>query len=228
MNAREMMYEAEIMYESIASQDARGYEPREWSVLLTQAQENIVKEICERGLDVDELSRRKIGKLLRFTSIDTFSPVSNFENAWSVSAAQFPDDYFYRASGRCNTNLLTNVRLTPIEYGAYDTNRENPFRNPYNKMFWLLTNEAEHIIITNGDKPTLYKLEYARKPNPIIVEELDPLETIDGETDQMDCELNFIVHREIATEAAKLAYAYLRDQLGYQIQMAERTGTRIT
>lgn len=226
MNAREMMYEAEIIYESIASQDARGYEPREWSVLLTQAQENIVKNICRLGIDVNELNRRKIGKLLKFITIsEGFAEVTNFKNAWGISSAQFPADYFYRASGRCDTAVLEDVRLSPIEYGSYDINIDNPFKNPYNKMFWLITNEDEHIIITHGPTPVAYKMEYVRKPLPIIVEELESDETIDGVTAQTDCELSSIVHRDIVKEAARLAYAYLKDQAGYQIQTAEKMGT---
>lgn len=236
MTASEMMYEAEIMYESIASADARGYEPREWSVLLTQAQENILKSICRQGFDKDEINRRKVSKLIEFVEIDTgFEAVGNLIHSWMINADNFPSNYYHRISGRVNaeivlnpgtpeedTIVVSNVKLTPVDYNFVDANFDNPYRKPYEKEYWLLTGKEGHIILTDGKTPTLYKLEYIKKAPPIIVETLESGEEIEGETAVSDCILDSITHREIVTEAARLAYAYLKDQAGYQIQSNER------
>jgi hypothetical protein len=65
-------------------------------------------------------------------------------------------------------------------------------------------------------------MEYVSRPRPIIIEDLDPEDAIEGYYEAMDSLLDPIVHREIVKEAAKLGYAYLKDQLGYQIQSVEQ------
>lgn len=50
MTPLEMKYEAELLYESIASADAPGYDNKEWSHILTMAQEEVVKRIIDNGL----------------------------------------------------------------------------------------------------------------------------------------------------------------------------------
>jgi hypothetical protein len=222
MNAREMRYEAEIAYESIASGDAKGYTDREWSILLTQAQENIVLEICKNGLDESEENRRKISKLIKPLVISggLLSQGLHYSNSFVVN--QFPEDYFYRASGRCDITTKNNIKVIPISRSFYDGNIDNPFKTPGKDRFWLIDENGVHIIITDGSVPIRYKLEYVSKPFPIIVEDLTSEEAIEEETQTTDCELDPIVHREIVREAAKLAYAYGKDQLGYQIQSVEQ------
>ena len=317
MTAREMRYEAEIIYESIASQDAPGYTDREWSVLLTQAQENIILDICKSGLDENELNRRKISKLLKYKSFipelitdigfpnaygpettitqttlsgtathisvtlnssdviytngvgvpatgevllegqklriagviyevgedgteDGFTLSVNYEGATDEIAIGtnamteagkltytygFPEDYYYRASGRCSTEdpFASNIKLIPISRSVYDANHDNPFKNPsLSEGFWLIDDDGRHIIITDGNEVEGYHLEYVSKPKPIIIETLDPEDAIEGNYLARDCVLDPIIHREVVQEAAKLGYAYLKDQLGYQIQSVEQ------
>ena len=69
MTATEMMYEAEILYESIASADAPGYNPREWSHLLTAGQEKVIKEIIDKGLDREEKYKKAISPLFKNISV---------------------------------------------------------------------------------------------------------------------------------------------------------------
>lgn len=65
LTAPQMEYEAKVVYESLASADAPGYTSRQWSILLTQAQEKLVLEVIKQGFDNDEINRRKIHSLLR-------------------------------------------------------------------------------------------------------------------------------------------------------------------
>ena len=51
MNASQMYNEFEIAYEAIASGDAPGYEPYEVSILLTEAQEAIIKDTITSGVE---------------------------------------------------------------------------------------------------------------------------------------------------------------------------------
>lgn len=216
MTASEMMYEAEIMYESIASSDARGYNSAEWSVLLTQAQENLIMSLVAAGFDDSEVLRRVVANLIRYVSIMQFIPQTNILNAYLVDPTSFPSDYYHRVSGRCSTNSKDNIRLIPIEYDAIDINRDNPFRRPDENMFWLLAAEESQVIITDGSTPTAYNLEYLKKAPPIIVELLTE-SSIEGETAAKDCILSPSVHRAIVSEAAKLAYSYSKDTEGFQL-----------
>jgi len=270
MTASQMMYEAKVIYEALASADARGYTNREWSTLLTQAQEDVVLEICTEGIDRDEDNRRSIANLLHSLKISnagystdgttTTSAVTRiaafgeYPNAYQVSIIAALDTPLItnhlitlneRAEATSSGTTYVNIQVEPIQYDSYMANKDNPFRKPSKELFWRLEHPGgenltipgypmRRIIITNGFTLSAYYMDYLSKPDPIIVASSDYTSSmyIDGKqlslytTTSLDCKLDPIVHRRIVKKAAKLAYAYMQEQLGYQIQNIEEQDTQ--
>ena len=162
LTATEMMYEAKIIYESIASANAPGYTEREWSVLLTQAQEKVVLEIYEAGMDEDESQRRAISPLFR-----TSEPIVGAVDASTAIASRITlphydsivPSYIFDISdlpvGSTASDLfrISNVSIgilvnavwvytgaESLSFDAYYKNRYNPFANPdINDYFWYMS-----------------------------------------------------------------------------------------
>jgi len=215
LTAKEMEYEAKIVYEGIASADAPGYTSRQWSVILTQAQEKIVNEVIADGWDKNETNRRIIANLLEerdITSADDIKPYDRWKNSYSVN---IPDDYMHIAEDYANDR----IRVRPVTYDYVHSNIDNPFENPFKDEFWRLTKSKGVIVITDGNALSSYSTAYIKRPKPIITAPLTV--AIEGKTKVSDCELDPIVHREIVRRAARLADAYTNNQLGYQLNALE-------
>jgi hypothetical protein len=343
LTAQQMEYEAKLVYESLASADAPGYNSRMWSVLLTQAQEKIVLEVIKQGLDNDELNRRKISPLLKqgvlaeisgdshipfgyrvkfpskflhivkdsavverytvdksspcvrrltiivrpdevagndfgnitFTKEDHSSIVFNIDALWTEAfttttiknfnkskpygtvaieeefafkankdnsdvVRRFITLVFYDKYGEFEMELNpatgvqmvqtklkdfvafnTLVRVKPISYDYYHTNVENPYEQPYQKLFWRLIDSEGAVVITDGRPLQSYIVTYVERPSPIVTTQLDESQAIENVKDVTDCQLDPIVHRDIVYAAARLATAYTGDSNNYQLQSIE-------
>jgi len=220
LTAKEMEYEAKVEYEALASGAAPGYTSRQWSILLTKAQEKLVRECISQGWDRDETSRRIITKLLhsfevKKKDIEEFS-LYGWDNAYKI---ELYNDYFHMAGDVANGN----VKVKPVEYDSIQANIDNPYRKPYEKEFWRLWFNKYAVIITDGTDLTSYSCICIKKPEPIITANLgEKNKAIEGETEKKDCKLDPIAHRDIVSRAAGLAEAYTNNQLGYELNMAEQ------
>ena len=65
MNASQMYNEFEILYEAIASGDAAGYEPYEISIILSEAQEQVIKDIVKTGLESNDVKSLVVGPFIK-------------------------------------------------------------------------------------------------------------------------------------------------------------------
>jgi len=239
--ATEMFYEAKIIYESIASTTSPGFNPREWSVLLTQAQEKVVLDIYSDGTERNEPNRKALYPLLKFVEktsgdIDTNS---SYPNAYEVNLGNsLLNDYLYTLNERADITGFTDIEVKPISRDYWNANRFNPFKNPYEWMCWRLGEyhgagtplDIRPIIITDGKTLTKYKLDYLKKPDPIIIPNAsypNNTNSIEGfvlytyRTTGLDCQLDQSIHRRIVEKAAKLATTYMKDQALQQMQIIE-------
>jgi len=208
LTANEMKYEAQLAYEALASADAPGYTDKQWSILLTQAQENLVLSLCRSGMDAEELGRRAISKLI----VEDDGPVIDIYNMIdSAYRVTLEDDYLHILKDTANQE----VRVKPVSYDFLHANFENPFEAPTSKEYWRLMGKQSVIIVTDGTELGDYKIIYVRRPKPIIVGSTDSvginLIEIEGYTGPRNCELDHSVHRIIVSEAANLALAYTRN-----------------
>jgi hypothetical protein len=186
LTASEMMYEAKVLYESMASADAPGFTPREWSVLLTQAQEKLVLELCGEGVDKDTFNRIALSQLKEYGIINLGSiynalSLTGYQNSFRVDRSglnQTVNGFVYRPlfffEQRGNATLgavsLTNVKIKEVEEDYVSANTDNPYKNPNKIIFWQLPYKNDSVIvITNGTNLQSYYCGYIKKPYPIIV-----------------------------------------------------------
>lgn len=102
----------------------------------------------------------------------------------------------------------TILQVVPIKYDEYTRLMSKPYKRPLKYQAWRLTNNdvinKADIVVGPSDILSQYTLRYIRRPNPIIVSDLDGL-TIEGVGTTCECELDPILHEEILQRAVELA-----------------------
>ena len=206
----------------------------EKSVLLTQAQDIIVKQYFEGGGvngGFDDSARRQVD----FSNLITVAELS--KETSSLPTANYDERsiifktpqvlYVLNEKIVVSTTVgeVTTKRqyvVIPINYKEYDRQMSKAYAQPLKKQAWRLFQDGgastldlySEIIpvegsITTGEDPK-YKIRYIRRPKPIVLVNLDfatqsDLE-IDGVKTVSECELNPIMHMDILNKAVELAY----------------------
>ena len=245
MTATEMGYEFDVGYDKITNFDAPGYEPKEKSTILTQAQEELVQDV-RKGSSTNENFKRVLDVLK--TKVEILAAAMSAGPYTNSFWADLPTtaigivneratltpttDHFYTGQ------VFTDVRVKPIDDDYYHLNVKNPHKKPTFELVWRLDygeddsgwKQKVAYVIEPNEVLTAVQIHYYRKPAPIVVKDTGYVAgdgSIDGvalsaftAADQ-DCELNKISHREIVRRAVKLAYAALQDEKGFQIASAK-------
>ena len=243
MNAAQMEKEFEIAYESIASSGAPGYEAYEKSILLTQAQNDIIKELVASGAERDDIRALVIGPHIK---TDTFSgsvvPSTMYPTA-AVFEKDVSDMWLIVNERVKETSSSTPLEVKPVEHTFLDANLSNPYKKPQTgRHFWRLLQYGEttelfttpnFVIIGLSDFDTYY-INYLERPTPIMVPAT--VGTIDGVTagssvvvsgmgtvtitaSGLSCAFNSLIHRDIVKRAAQLGAAYVSDPESFQLLM---------
>lgn len=230
MNANEMSYEFDVLYDKIASLSSPGYTDKEKSVFLTKAQEIVVK----RYQPAEYLERRR-QDMANLTKTVDISTASTTQDTGKPNGTRYdlPSDFLYpeseeatiTSSEACYNNKRILVR--PAREDEYSLQIKNPFVRPQVKGtdydscwrmdFFNNTNGTKRVdLITDGTFTiNTYHLTYFRRPADII-----PY-TGDGTTSaQSDCELGETVHREIVDIAIRIASGITQPQ-EYQLKLNE-------
>ena len=208
----------------------------EKSVLLTQAQDIIVKSYYDRTLNAqgqgfDDTSRRQAD----FSSLITVAELSTY-SAPSGSVKYDNRGIFFQlptTSGNTpavlmiqnekllqmeSTTVVKEYVIKPISYAEYDRQMSKAYGKPLKRQAWRLfqnPNSGFDIISEVIPRETLangqswkYRVRYVRRPKPIILESLVGTGlTIDGIDAKTECELNPILHVDILNKAVELAIA---------------------
>lgn len=210
----------------------------EKSVILTQAQDIIVKSYFDRTLNqqaqgFDDSARRQID----FSSLITVKTATKFVPG---GGEYVPESYDSRGIlYKCPTNVLVvlNEKLEitsngkiksisvviPINYKEYDRQMSKAYTQPLKKQSWRLFQTensgvdvvSEIIPVEGSISPTdevKYKIRYIRRPRPIVLQDFSQDTTdnvdIDGVSTRSECELNPIIHMDILNKAVELAILY--------------------
>ena len=245
MTNQEFRNQFDISYNAIASNSAPGIDDFELSVYLTQAQLELVKNYYDplsnrkqKGFEATEKRRRDLNELVKdYKTTFTISSLSNMD----VNSKFYivPSDLFLIVNEKvkitsedCNNNKTISVK--PISYDEYNTQVNNPFEKPNEKIAWRLdlskvngSKVVEIISPYNISGSLEYQIRYIKYPKPIIITNLNtsfPLDnlTIDGIFTETPCELNTEICREILDRAVLLALADYRPQnLQVKAQMSQ-------
>lgn len=219
-------YSAQAIFGETAAIQDIVLDEYEKSVLLTQAQDMLLKEYFERqngaGQGMDDSSRRQID----FSSLITVKSTKDITNPITINTTATtydPRGIVYHMPS--NVLIVLNERIEignkhyvviPINYKEYDRNMSKAYYQPLKNQAWRLfqgTADASSISVNseiipiNGDEISAYTIRYIRRPRPIV---LAPLEDsgldIDGIQTVQECELNPIMHMDILNRAVEMAY----------------------
>ena len=149
---------------------------------------------------------------IRNTGIDVsgfgsplFDTRTNSKSITLPSALMFAINEMVEVSRGGNKVLL---QVVPIKFDEYSRVMSKPYKRPLKYQAWrLINNEVSNkadIVVGPSDTLTKYTIRYIRRPNPIIVSDLDGL-TIEGKGSASECELDPILHEEILQRAVELA-----------------------
>ena len=189
----------------------------EKSILLTEAQESIVKDlyngkITGESFESSEELRRSLDALVTTkelqptaTTIGKMSNTSKFfklpEAVWFITyeSALLKDETL-----GCKNNTV--VEVVPIRQDEYNRVKNNPFRGPSDRRVLRIDAGSSLIELISKYNIDSYFIKYLSKPKPIILVTIaDDKLSIDNETQSMGCSLNKALHRPILERAVALA-----------------------
>jgi len=235
MDALQMWNEFEIVYEAIASGDAPGYDPYEVSIILSEAQEQILKEILETGAESNDIKSLVIGP---FIEVDTATPTT-------AVSAMYPDSLEFNIDTTSfwailnerlkETDVGVTVEVKPIDHDFWAANKDNPYKQPStDRHFWRLLQAGAAgtadtlFIITGASAVHTYYTAYLDRPDPIIMPSVLEGTIIDGTSvtagmviTGLASAYSTIIHRDVVNRAAINAAAYTKNTESFQLLKAK-------
>ena len=224
MTIEEFSNEFDVLLNSYAANNPFGIgqgltqlDEYEKSILLTEAQESIVRDLYNGkltgdGFESTEEQRRNLDSLvntLELTSKDISKPKMSDNSKFF----QLPPDVWFITyesvllsdeSLGCKNN--TRADVIPIRQDEYHNIKNNPFRGPSDKRVIRIDTGSSVIELISKYSIQSYFIKYLSKPKPIILQDItDENLSINGETKRMGCELNTVLHRTILERAVALA-----------------------
>lgn len=228
MTAAQMYNEFEIAYEAIAGADAPGYDPYSVSIILSQAQDRVVKTLMASGIENDDDKSLILGPFIETDMYSSFS-----------SSSMYPDTFVFEVDqsshwGIINERLVETgssgtVEVRPIDHAFFEANRDNPYKKPDStRYFWRFIEKGPggtaYWFVYGPTNIQAYYINYLEKPTPIIVPGVALSTNIDGTTvtstivtDGLDCGFSTRIHRDIVLTAARMAKVFIGDVEGSQL-----------
>lgn len=224
MTNTEFSNEFDVLYNSIASNQAPGLDEYEKSVFLTKAQAEILKEYfnsridgANGGFDGSQKRQYDFSLLIKTTTLSEDSTVTTKIDKRS-KCYKFPADYFLSVNEIIKDDKK-QYSVVSISYSDYQRLMMKPYAYPPKNIAWRLFTSTQttgltavpvaEIIGKFGTNPK-YNLRYIKKPKPIVLINLtDEDVSIEGEKTSTPCELPTQLHQEILERAvtlAKIAY----------------------
>lgn len=212
MTNPEFSIEFDILYNNISSNKAPGLNEYEKSVFLTKAQEQIVTELYSgrnttySSFEETEELRRYLNSLVRTHSCEV--PNGNPNHiTYNSYTFKLPEDLLYITYEKCNTITMKEFLVYPVSQDELSKIINNPFRGPSDNRVLRLENGNNTVDIISNDAIEMYYIRYIKKPNPIILTDLEDDLSINGISEESECELDSSLHRTILDRAVALALA---------------------
>ena len=209
-------YNTEAMFGEAASKADIVLDEYEKSVLLTQAQDLIIKSYFNRTLNYqgqgfDDSTRRQIdfSTLIKVSTATKTEDGTPFDSRGKLYI--MPERVLLILNEKVTINGRDYV-VVPINYREYDRQMSKAFTQPLKKQCWRLfqnnsdTDFLAEIIPYKGSEITKYTIRYIERPTPIVLADIsaDGLD-IDGVSTVTECTLNPILHMDILNKAVELA-----------------------
>lgn len=219
MTPEEMDNMFDVLYNNVTSNQAPGLNAYEKSIFLTKAQDELIKNYFNpksKGNNVqegfDDNAKRQIDfSMLTIVFTSRSFGDSVFDNRTETKSVTLPTDIMMIINEMVNVSRESGsalLQVVPIKFDEYSRLMSKPYKRPLKYQAWRLinnsTNNKADIIVGPKDTITNYTLRYIKRPNPIIVSDLDDL-TIEKKSTATECELDPILHEEIVQRAVELA-----------------------
>lgn len=215
MTNQELFEEFDILYNSICSNQAPGLNDYEKSVLLTQAQEELIKE-CYSGqttsFELNEAIRRSIEAVVKFSSISPTKETSPIKG----TVYNLPEDLWVityedvKIISPCKCLNDKEIQVVPTTQDEFNRIKNNPFRGPNRSRVLRLDIGENKVALVSSYPLGQYTIGYIVKPRPIILFDLEGGLTIDGYDKESSCMLNSYTHRFILERAVNKAASIYR------------------
>lgn len=235
MTVTEFYNEFNLLYDNILSKGAPGLDEYEISVLLTYAQEDLIKNkdnkkgnIFQEGFEETEKRRTDLKELI----INHRSTATSSIDAGISSDSQFfviPTDIYLIKSESCILSDACDSPVTadvvPKTLDEYNVQIKNPFKKPDKSVVWRLdynsTEPGQNVVeLISPYTISQYNMRYVKIAEPIILTDLTAGDfaglglSILGKTQQQTSELHPSVHSEIVKRAVQFAtQAYKENNL---------------
>ena len=236
MTTEEFSNEFDTLLNSYSTIEAFGKTPStveldeyEKSVFLTNAQEEIVigmyngKNPFGDSFERTEEIRRYLSDLIK-TYTTTDKKVGYTGLSKSSVFFELPDDLWFITYESVNLKddglgcmSGEDISVIPITQDEYHRIRKNTFRGTNEST----TKKAE-IIVGPNDTLTAYNIRYIKRPQAIILSDLEGV-TLDNKTTAQECELDPILHQEILQRAVELAKAAYIGDLNSNVELGKRS-----
>ena len=221
MTPEEMDNMFDVLYNNVTSNQAPGLNAYEKSIFLTKAQDELIKNYFNpksKGNNTqegfDDSAKRQVDFSMLTEVVSVVSPKFSSalfdirENSRSITLPSNMMMAINESVKVSRDGKTVTLQVIPIKFDEYSRLMSKPYKRPLKYQAWRLINNntanRADIIIGPSDRLTKYVLRYIKRPNPIIVSDLDGL-TIEGVSTTSECELDPSLHEEILQRAVELA-----------------------
>lgn len=235
MNATDMKFALLLKFDSLFNFQSPGYDDRQISELLTDAQFRVfIKKYnpfgdkYKEGFEGSEKRRRDLEQLIRQV---TLLPADESANQTGVhpdgTFYDMPSDFLYAVEeGATQSGATTESWVKPVKHDEYQANKNNPYKKPYKDLVWRMdyasdantggtdVSKRAELITHDGTAVDKYRVRYLATPPAIVVDEFDT-------SNNINCILDETLHREIVDEAVVIAQAAVQPQK-YQVGVSEQ------
>lgn len=185
----------------------------EKSVLLTEAQELLVRELYKgvpqgESFEKTEEIRRSLDSLIKTVRLD---PTASQKGLSHSTMYELPQDLWFITyeSVLLNDNSAgcmngKEIQVIPMTQDEWNRSSRNPFRKPTKRKSVRLDSGSLLVELISEFQLGTYIVRYLTKPNPIILTDLEGV-SVNGQTNKTECELNSVTHRAILERAIQLA-----------------------
>lgn len=224
----EWSVEFDLLYNNIMSNQAPGLNEYEKSVLLTMAQDEILKNYFnpkgnKYSEGFDDSTKRQIDfSMLIETNVQTepitsqtYKKIDPRSRVYSLPEGIFA--FLNESLVELKDSSTVIKTVVPVSYIEYTRLMKKPYKNPLKNQVWRLMNTNTGISGTSSVAELIgkisseqgvtveYTVRYVRQPKPIILTNLSSGLEIHGESTVSNCELDPMIHDEILHRAVELA-----------------------
>lgn len=199
------------------------FDEYEKSVLLTTAQEDIIRELYNgtfngESLEKTEELRRNLDSLIRTDYPEEVTQKKGLDR--NSKFYKLKDDVWFITyesvelieGAYCKNNPV--VKVIPMRQDEWHRAKDNPFRRPNKRKVVRLDNGSNISELISEYPLQNYLIRYLSKPTPIILVPLEDGLSIDGLNRVTECKLNTVLHRTILERAVQLALRRIPSQAG--------------